>query len=121
MRTKINQFISFIRLHIFEIFYYILLIILSKYITTNWEKCISMKFFEEFNGNNILFLVWIALLILTFYDVEAEGWKFHRKKPEDLRRSYDVAEANYTQNQINNIMDNSQFQNENSNDRGDNL
>ncbi|MCI8285346.1 MAG: hypothetical protein HFE90_08815 [Firmicutes bacterium] len=43
-----------------------------------------MRFFNKFDGNNILFFVWIALIILYFYDVEAKGWKFHRKVRSDI-------------------------------------
>ena len=77
--------------------------ILTRYILLNWDKCISMKFFEQFDGNNILFLVWIALIILFFYDIEAKDMKFHRKKIEDTQKQLAEADNAFQQNQINNL------------------
>lgn len=72
----IKHFFTFIRVHIYQILYLIVLAILWVYICNNWDKCVSMKFFEQFDGNNILFLVGIAMVIAFFYDVEAKGFKF---------------------------------------------
>lgn len=53
-----------------------------------------MQFFSRFDGNNILFLVWIALIILFFYDVEAKGFKFNRKKsPEQKFQELETTHA----------------------------
>lgn len=87
--SKMQKFRSCIKRNKYEILYFILLAALTKYITCNWNTCISMQFFSHFDGNNILFLVWIALIILYFYDVEAKGFKFHWKKSpeEELQES----------------------------------
>lgn len=100
------------RIHsnIYGILYIVLLLILSKYIISNWDKCISMKFFEQFNGNNILFLVWIALIILFFYDIEAKDMKFHRKKIEDTEKQLAEADSAFQQKQINNLRESLQSQ-----------
>ncbi len=110
MKNIFKRFINWIKLRIYEILYMVLLMILSIYIVINWETCITMQFFEQFDGNNILFLVWIVLLILPFFDVEAEGWKFRRKGIQDTQRLFNNAEADFVQDQINNIRDNAQFQ-----------
>lgn len=94
---------KWIKRHIYEILYFILMFILTRYILLNWDKCISMKFFEQFDGNNILFLVWIALIILFFYDIEAKDMKFHRKKIEDTQKQLAEADNAFQQNQINNL------------------
>lgn len=64
--------------------YVILLTILSAYIIINWNKCISMKFFDQFDGNNILFLIWIILLVLEFHDIESKDFKIHKNMQKDL-------------------------------------
>ena len=48
-----------------RIFHYAVLIALTWYVLSNWETCISMQFFSRFDGNNILFLVWIILIVLV--------------------------------------------------------
>ncbi|MCM1212250.1 MAG: hypothetical protein NC318_11660 [Blautia sp.] len=111
MKNVVKRFINWIKLRIYEVLYIALLIILSAYILINWEVCVTMTFFDQFDGNNILFLIWIVLLILPFYDVEAKGWKFRKKGIEDTRKQYETAESNFMQNQINNIIDSMQSQN----------
>lgn len=109
---------KWIKLHIYGILYFILIVILSTYIVLNWDKCISMKFFEQFDGNNILFLVWIALLILFFYDVEAKDMKFKRKEIQDTEKQLAEADSDFQKKQLNNLLDNIQMQNSNeSNER----
>lgn len=77
--------VHFIWVRIYTVSYLILLGILTKYICENWEKCISMQFFSQFDGNNILFLVWIAGIMLFFYDVEIKESKFHMRKIEEAK------------------------------------
>lgn len=118
MKNILKGFIKWLKIHIYEILYIILLLILSTYILVNWEKCITMKFFEQFNGNNILFLIWIMLFILPFYDIEAKGWKLRRKRTEDARREFEYAERDFMQNQINDIRNNIGFENSEEMDGG---
>lgn len=118
MNNMFKKFIRWIKLHIYEIMYILLLVLLSSYILFNWEICVKMTFFEQFDGNNILFLIWIVLIILPFYDVEAKGWKFRRKGIEDTRKLFENAESNYMQEQINNLRDNMQSQNSDEIDGG---
>lgn len=108
IKEGIKKIVKLVKLHIYEIFYFILIIILSKYIILNWNDCISMKFFDEFDGNNILFLVWIALIILFFYDIEAKDFKFHRKKFEITLEQFANADSAFRQTQINNMQNHSQ-------------
>ena len=56
--------------------------ILTIYVLSNWEKCISMEFFKSFNGNNILFIVWILMIIVNIYDIEINGFKMSERKQE---------------------------------------
>lgn len=71
--------------NIYTILYVVLVIALTKYIFCNWEKCISMRFFTQFDGNNILFIVWILLLVLPFYDIEIKETKFHKRNMEKAK------------------------------------
>lgn len=49
--------------------------ILTIYVFLNWEKCISMEFFKSFNGNNILFIIWLLMIIFTIYDIKIKGFQ----------------------------------------------
>ena len=118
MNNMFKSLIKWIKLRIYEILYIVLLAILSSYILINWEICVTMTFFEQFDGNNILFLIWIVLLILPFYDVEAKGWKFRKKGIEDTRKLFENAESNFMQERINNLRDSMQSQNSDEMDGG---
>ena len=75
----------FIWVRIYTFSYLAILGILTQYICINWEKCISMQFFSKFDGNNVLFFVWIVAIVLFFYDVEVKEGKFHRRKIEEAK------------------------------------
>ena len=74
------------------IFHWIILIVLTVYIIRNWDSCISMQFFSNFNGNNILFFVWIILIFLMLYDVEAKGVKL---KKRELKEELDIIDMQH--------------------------
>lgn len=78
--------VHFLWVRIYAILYLVLLWRLTKYIFANWEKCISMQFFSQFDGNNILFLVWIAAIALFFYDIEIKEGKLHRRSIEEAKK-----------------------------------
>lgn len=41
-----------------------------------------MQFFSNFNGNNILFIVWLLMIIVNIYDIEINGFKMSERKQE---------------------------------------
>lgn len=62
-----------------KIWYIILVLITSKYVLCNFSELTSFTFFEKFNGRNLIFLVWIVLLLLPFFDnFEGFGIRFNR-------------------------------------------
>lgn len=77
----------------YGVFHAIILFCLTLYILLNWERCISMQFFSQFNGDNILFLVWIADILLFFYDVEIKAGKVNKRNIEEANRQ--IKEKDY--------------------------
>lgn len=98
VKEKIKQFINWIKIYFRGILYIILLLVLSTYVIMNWDKCITMKFFEQFDGNNILFLIWLVLIILEFHDIEAKDFKIHR----NMQRDYNSANSDFWRDMRNN-------------------
>lgn len=96
-KTWYRRFINWIGVQIYTILYMVVLAILTRYIVCNWDKCISMQLFSQFDGNNILFLVWIALIILFFYDVEGKEFKVHRKGLNIAQKKIQEADSEYQQ------------------------
>lgn len=70
-----------------SVFHAITLFCLTLFVLFNWEKCISMQFFSQFDGNNILFLVWIVAIMSFFYDIEIKENKFHMRNIEEAKKS----------------------------------
>lgn len=95
---------NFIKSHLYQTFYAIMLLALWLYLVLNWEKCVSMKFFSQFDGNNILFLVGILLAVLPFYEVEGKGFKIHRVGIKELEMDLKKEESEFQKNAIQNMI-----------------
>lgn len=50
-----------------------LLICTTFFVVWNWDCCVNMQFFDSFNGYNIIFIVWIALILLSIFDIKFTG------------------------------------------------
>lgn len=67
-----------------KIWYIVLLSITSIYVLYNFSDVVSFTFFEKFDGKNLIFLVWIALLLLPLFDnFEGFGIRFSRHVQRD--------------------------------------
>lgn len=99
-----KQFFARLKRYIYQILYAIMLGVLWTYIVLNWEKCVSMKFFSQFDGNNILFLVGILLTVLPFYEVEGKVIKIRRVGAKELERDLEKEESDFQKNVIQNTM-----------------
>ena len=64
MGRIINTCIIWLR----KLWYMILLSISTPYVILNFEEIVQFQFFTEFNGKNLIFLVWIILLIVPLFD-----------------------------------------------------
>ena len=80
----------------FGIFHGITFLLLTAYIILNWEKCISMKFFSNFDGNNVLFVAWIVLIFLNMYNIKIKDIEFIEKRADEkLKEDVQNIELNY--------------------------
>lgn len=79
----------------YHVFHIIVLFCLTLYIFANWEECTSMQFFSQFDGNNILFLVWIILGFLIIYEVEGKGIRVAKHKHEEAQQNINNAKLEY--------------------------
>ena len=100
IKSVISRFLLWVRDHIYTILYILMLIVLWRYIIYNWDACISMQFFSQFDGNNILFIVGLVLTILPFYDIEGKGIKLHRVGSKGLESALQSADSKYTQKKL---------------------
>lgn len=96
--------------NIYTIFHFIVLFSLSIYIFINWNECISMQFFSRFNGNNILFILWLILIFLILYKVEAKDIKLNKNS---LKEDIDNANMLHDINALSEIINQSSQLNQN--------
>lgn len=95
LRTVCSQIKKNFWKHFYASIHIIVFFSLSGYVLLNWETCISMQFFSRFDGNNILFLVWIILIFLLIYEVEGKGFKVAKRKQEETQQSLNEADLKY--------------------------
>ena len=81
-----------------KIFRDLCFIALTGFVLINWNTCISMQFFKEFNGNNILFILWITLMFLNAYKVKinnVEVFRFVDDETKKLGEDFQNANSDY--------------------------
>ncbi len=76
-----------------KVWYIILVITTSIYVFYNFSDLVSFTFFEKFNGKNLIFIVWIVLLLLPLFDnFEGFGIRFTRHAQKVSRASKEIAD-----------------------------
>lgn len=74
-----------------RLWYVLLLTFFSVYVGCHFNDCVEMNFFEHFNGRNIIFIIWLFLLIVPLFGkLEAFGVNVElRKEGECITKTYD--------------------------------
>lgn len=74
-----------------KLWYVILLGLSTPYVICNFEEIVDFQFFEEFDGKNLIFLVWIVLLIIPLFD-SFEGFGISIKRFNQRRENEQLDE-----------------------------
>lgn len=83
-----------------EYYMYSILVALSTlFVFFNWNSCVNMQFFSSFNGYNIIFIVWIVLLILSLFKIDFNGISFAKKEEKVFDEKYNNA-GSYVENSL---------------------
>lgn len=76
-----------------KIWYLILVVSSSIYVFINFSELVSFTFFEEFNGKNLIFILWLVLLLLPLIDnFEGFGVHFSKHANRITQKSNEIAE-----------------------------
>lgn len=102
--SLIKRLKNWITSNIYNIYYIILLILLWGYIIMHWDLCITMQFFSHFDGNNILFIVGIILVVLPLYNIEGKGIKIGRKTRIEMEQKLEETDITYDKEKRINIL-----------------
>lgn len=79
--------------------YLIVFAVTTVFVIVNYDECIDLHFTSEFNGKNLIFLFWLAIIVFPFFDsfeVFGVSLKARRKEKEaeDRRNQYQLDMAN---------------------------
>ena len=77
-----------IRNRLVDYWYVLVFLVTTIYVLSNFKVCIDLSFTEYFNGNNLIFLFWLVLIIFPMFE-SFEGFgisikKRKQKKTEDM-------------------------------------
>lgn len=68
-----------------RLWYVILLILTSIYFFNNVDQCMDLTFSTEFNGKNVVFIFWLALLLLPLFEkFEILGFSFKSRQQAEV-------------------------------------
>jgi hypothetical protein len=71
--------------------YVFLLLVSTIFILCNFKDVLNFTFFSEFDGKNLIFLLWLILLIIPLFDsFEGFGVKISRQEQVQAKKSKDV-------------------------------
>lgn len=77
-----------IRSWVVKLWYPFVLIVCSIYVFRHFDDCINLHFTAEFNGQNLLFLFWLFIIILPFFDsFEGFGISVKRLKQKEEEKT----------------------------------
>lgn len=77
-----------IRNRLVDYWYVLVFLVTTIYVLSNFKVCIDLSFTEDFNGNNLIFLFWLVLVIFPMFE-SFDGFgisikKRKQKKTEDM-------------------------------------
>lgn len=88
-----------IRNRLVDYWYMLVFLATTIYVLANFKVCIDLSFTEDFNGNNLIFLFWLVLIIFPMFE-SFEGFGISIKK-----RKQEKAEDLFTKEYHNNLVD----------------
>lgn len=72
-----------IRNRLVDYWYALIFLVTTVYVLWNFKVCIDLRFTEDFNGKNLIFLFWLLLIILPMFEsFEGFGISIKKRKQE---------------------------------------
>lgn len=86
-REKVKSELFWIK----KLWYILLLILSTLYVIHNFELLVTRCFICQFNGNSLIFILWIVLLLLPLFNsIEGYGFKFSREREEQEEQTLKI-------------------------------
>lgn len=86
--NRMKRLILKVRNRLVDYWYVLVLFVTTIYVMANFKSCIELHFTEEFDGKNLIFLFWLALIIFPMFDgFEGFGVSIKKRKQEKKEAS----------------------------------
>lgn len=107
--TRLKSWCANIRNRMVDYWYLIVFVITIIFVLKNFKACITLSFTKDFNGMNLIFLIWIALILFPMFE-SFEGFGISiKKRKQDKKENSLTAEF---LSQIKTIQDGREAENE---------
>lgn len=99
MMKNLNNMFKKLLDNIIIYWYLIVFSVTTIFVVVNYDECINLHFTSDFNGMNLIFLFWLAIIVFPFFDsFEAFGVSLKtrrkEKEAENIRDQYQHNIAN---------------------------
>ena len=99
MMKNLNNLFKKLLDNIIIYWYLIVFSVITIFVIVNYDECINLHFTNDFNGKNLIFLFWLAIIVFPFFDsFEVLGVSFKKRKEnkeaENIRDQYQQNIAN---------------------------
>ena len=82
---KIRYGFEWISYWILRLWYLIVLMASTWYVISNFDSIRDFSFFDKFNGDNLIFILWLVMIILPLFDsLEGFGVSVKRRRNDEL-------------------------------------
>jgi len=79
----------------FKIYWYIVVMLpITMYILDNWRKSIDFTGLENIDGNNLLFIFWLALLVLPLLRIKYKDTQIGMFDEDRAKKDDEIAKLN---------------------------
>ena len=88
-----------IKLFLSENWYWLLIIASTTFVIIKWPDCVCFTFFNKFNGYNLVFVLWVVLLLLPLFDkleIMGVNLKFKIQNKESQKAMQDAINGQVT-------------------------
>lgn len=86
--TKLKSWGANIRNRMVDYWYVIVFVITTIFVLKNFKACITLSFTKDFNGMNLIFLIWIALILFPMFEsFEGFGISIKKRKQDKKENS----------------------------------
>lgn len=83
MMKNLNNMFKKLLDNIIIYWYLIVFSLTTVFVVVNYDECINLHFTSDFNGKNLIFLFWLAVIVFPFFDsFEAFGVSLKTRRKE---------------------------------------